>query len=318
MNDNEQKVMDGLLDKDFPRIPVEIRRADDPRNMVDPLRRNMDYTSVARKTLDFDTLGHDPLNPVVGCTYVTKDGFRRTVTEIKANGAVWWTCPFGEQGATDAETWRRMHTPETPQIEMEPVYHIVGSQQNPDVYAFPMRLSAVVKHGAAYLLELADASGIEQWAEEDASYIDELFETGDLHLFGGTIPYKPGYVLLQVSQGMPEYLPLALLRERLDELHQEALVRAEQALATGTLELAEERAWFAARAKNTSVLARLLLVALLREKVPEAQLSALWRRLPSHDPAAWALALTEAANSFPHIVRAISVELAKRENQAHP
>jgi len=36
------------------------RRADDPHNMVESLRRNMDYTSVARKTLDLGTLGPEP------------------------------------------------------------------------------------------------------------------------------------------------------------------------------------------------------------------------------------------------------------------
>jgi len=112
VNDDEQKAIDGLLNKAFPQIPEEVRRPDDGRNAIKPLRCRMDYSSVARKTLGFDTLGHDPMNPVVGYTYKTKDGFSRTVTEIKDNGAVWWRCSLGELGATDAPTWRRMHTPE--------------------------------------------------------------------------------------------------------------------------------------------------------------------------------------------------------------
>ena len=62
-------------------------------------------------------MNDDPLDPIVGHTYRSNDGFLRTVIEVKENGAIWWRCSFGSVGATDAPSWRRIHTPEPQQVE---------------------------------------------------------------------------------------------------------------------------------------------------------------------------------------------------------
>lgn len=176
-----------------------------------------------------------------------------------------------------------------------------------DTSALPCRLNAIGTRDEEGFVE---HPGDDQWVQDDPEYLFENEEGTRVEAF----PYKPEHTLIQFRNAeSPEYLPIALIRSRLNEEHDKTLDEIEKLLSTEptpTLQV-EELAWYASRANLRDSVSKLFLLSLLRQQnlAPE-YLKVLQRRLP--DQSLWADAIRENESRWPLVIRSVLADPVMR------
>lgn len=175
----------------------------------------------------------------------------------------------------------------------------------------PARLAPIYQdqEGRRYLpIEGEDAADT-AFSLVDEWWIREQVEDGNVAMFGVPIQARPNHLLLQVVEsGAPEYLAETELRRRLTSLGEEALREADRALVREDRKAAEARAWFAARATADRPLPLMLLRALLRGEIPQAQLAYLEKKILAFPSPGRAEALRRARVVLPTIFAVLSAD----------
>ena len=150
---------------------------------------------------------------------------------------------------------------------------VVGTTVIAGADDLPIRLSPIFRRRGTseYLLPLDDEAGPRpRLAVLDQGWFDDRRDQGAILTFSEVLAARPGCWLIQMTFGAPpEYLPAALVADRMRRAQSTALSDAVRCLVANDPAGAEKHVWYAGRARHDDPLPLLPLIALLRREMPE-------------------------------------------------